>query len=620
MPSETAKLYLSHLLAVSLSNLKLTPYLDNVDISFPEGRFGDFTTNAGLILAKKTSAGGGSQPKADQPLAGAKIFGGKVNPMEMAQKIIEEIKKIDDQKVFSEITAAGGFINFKLSDDYLLKTMRAILDQRDLYGCSLSGDGKTVVVEYFQNNVAKPPHVGHLRSAVLGDCLLRVLKSQGYKTVSDTHIGDWGVQFGILLYAFKNLKPDQDALNSDPINELNRLYVEMSAKIETDPALRDLAKAEFKKLEDGDGENRKLWQWFVDESLKDFENYRQALEVLPFDYNLGESFYEKHMPEVLAEFQEKKIISTGETGELYVDLENFGLGRCILVKSDGATTYHLRDFATYIYRRKEFNFYKNLYVVDNRQTHHFKQLFKSLELAGYPAEKDSAHIDLGFMSLPEGAISTRKGTTISLKSLIGEAEKRALKIIEDKNPDLENKEAVAKKVALAAIKYFDLSHNRKTEIIFTWDKALSFEGNTGPYLQYTHARIHGILRKSTQSGVIPSAAEGSLKFTKSNSQGIPQSDALLRNDTINDHESAVLRKLVQFPEVVAQVAEDYYPNNLCNYLFELSQAFNAFYQEIPVLQEKEEALKSFRLNLITATAQVIKNGLYLLGIDAPEEM
>lgn len=587
--------YLSHLLSVSLSNLKLTPYLESIDITVPEPRFGDYSTNVALILGKKT----------------------RTPPQEVAQKIIEQIKKIDVEKVFAEVSLAGGFINFKIADAFLVKTMHKILEQRDLYGCSLSGDGKSIIVEYFQNNVAKPPHVGHLRSAVIGDCLLRVLKSQGYKTISDTHIGDWGVQFGILILAYKTIKPEGEVLDKDPINELNRLYVEMSAKIEGQPELRDAAKAEFKKLEDGDEENRKLWQWFVDESLKDFERYRVLLDVMPFDYNLGESFYEKHMPEVLAEFQEKKIISTGETGELYIDLQDWGLGRCILVKSDGATTYHLRDFATYLYRRKEFNFYKNLYIVDNRQAHHFKQLFRALELAGYPAETDSAHLEFGFMSLPEGAISTRKGTTISLKHLISEAEKRAAKIIEEKNPDLENKEAVAKKVALAAIKYFDLSHNRKTEIVFTWDKALSFEGNTGPYLQYTHARIYGILRKSSMDGHHPERSEGSQ--TKNE---ILRSDALPQNDasTLTAQESAVLRKLIKFPEIVAQVAEDYYPNTLCNYLFELSQAFNAFYQEIPVLQETDEALKSFRLNLITATAQVIKNGLYLLGIEAPEEM
>jgi len=596
MPSETSKIFISQLLSSALSKLKLTPHLGILDITAPpDPAFGDYSSNAGLILAKKL----------------------KTKPKEVAGKIIEEIKKADSEGKLEAVTEQGGFINFKLSQKFLLENLGEINEQRDLYGCSVAGEGKTIVLDYFQNNVAKLPHVGHLRSAVNGDCLLRVLKSQGYKTISDTHIGDWGVQFGILLYAFKTLKPDMDVLDKDPINGLSKLYVEMSAKIEAEPELRDLAKKEFKKLEDGDEQNRKLWQWFVDESLKDFEKYRQLLDVLPFDYNLGESFYEKHMPEVLAEFQEKKLISTGETGELYVDLEKFGLGRCILVKSDGATTYHLRDFATYIYRKQKFNFYKNLYVVDNRQSHHFKQLFKALELAGYPAEYDSFHVEFGFMSLPEGAISTRKGNTISLKNLFEEAQKRAEKIIEEKNPDLENKSSVAKEVALAAIKYFDLSHNRKTEIVFTWDKALSFEGNTGPYLQYTHARIHGILRKDSIGGRHPERSEGSQ--TKNE---ILRSDALPQNDAgvLSPLELSVLRKLVQFPEAVAQVAGDYLPNLLCNYLFELSQSFNSFYQEVPVLAEKDDQLRSFRLQLITATAQVLKNGLYLLGIEAPEEM
>jgi arginyl-tRNA synthetase len=601
MQGETSKKLINKLVQDSLLNLKFNQFIEKVDISVPESKFGDYSTNVALVLAKKLAQ----------------------KPQEVAQKIIEEIKKLDTELNLEALEEKGGFINFKFSSDYLIKNLNKILEQGDLFGCSIEGQGKTVVVEYFQNNVAKPPHVGHLRSAVIGGCLLRIFKSQGYKTISDTHIGDWGVQFGILLYAFKALQPDMDVLDKDPINELNKLYVEMSAKIEAEPELRDLAKQEFKKLEDGDEQNRKLWQWMVDESLKDFDRYRILLGIDNFDYNLGESFYVKHMPEVLAEFQEKKLIQKGETGELYIDLEEHGLGRCILVKSDGATTYHLRDFATYIYRRNQFHFIKNLYIVDNRQAHHFKQLFKCLELAGYPAESDSQHIDLGFMSLPEGAISTRKGTTISLQNLINEANERALKIINEKNPGLENKVEVSKKVALAAIKYFDLSHNRKTEIVFTWDKALSFEGNTGPYLQYTYARIHGILRKISLSrrhseGVYPTeeSLTSSEEILRPSAALGSQDDAI----KVNNFESSVLRKLLKFPEVTLQVTQDYFPNNLCTYLFELSQTFNSFYQEVPVSQETDEKIKNFRLNLISATAQVISNGLYLLGIEAPEEM
>lgn len=581
MVSETTKSYLLKIVTQAAKELGFN--LTKADIVFPDPKFGDYSTNAALVLAKEE----------------------KQAPAKLAKNFVQKIKGLDTQGVFSEISEAAGFVNFKLSHKYLLENLHEILNHKQLYGCSVLGGGKVVIVEYFQNNVAKPPHVGHLRSAVIGDCLLRILRSQGFRAISDTHIGDWGTQFGILLYAFKTIG-DRAKVEKDPINELNKLYVTMSAKIEQNPSLRELGKQEFKKLEDGDVQNRQLWQWFVMVSMEDFERYRKLLGLLPFDHNLGESFYEDKMPKVLEEFRNKNLITVGETGEQYVDLSPHGLGRAILVKSDGATTYLLRDFATYIYRKKEFNFFKNLYVVDNRQAHHFRQLFKVLELAGYEGSKDSVHVDFGFMSLPEGAISTRKGTVISLQNLLDEAQKRALKIIQEKNPGLENKPAVAKEVALAAIKYFDLSHNRKTEIIFSWDKALSFEGNTGPYLQYTHARIYGILRKSQ----IQSA--GLQTTTPKNFES-----EILK---LKSEELLVLRKLHQYPEIVAQVAEDYMPNQLCNYLFELSQIFNNFYEEVPVLQETNEQLKNFRLQLITATAQVINNGLYLLGIEAPEEM
>lgn len=591
MSGETTKEYLEKLLKQALKTLGFN--LAELGVTVPVSNYGDYATNAALVLAKIN----------------------KENPKDIAKKIIDEILKADIQGFFEEVSEAGGFINFKLSAKYLISNLHNILEQKELFGVSLNGQGKTVVVEYFQNNVAKPPHVGHLRSAVIGDCLLRVLRAQGYKAVSDTHIGDWGVQFGILLFAYKEFIKaggDKKQIEADPINELNKLYVGMSAKIEVDEAFRNLGKEEFIKLEKGDRENRQLWQWFVDESLQDFERYRKLLGLLPFDYNLGESFYEEHMPQVIKEFEKKGILKTGDDGEKYVDLEKYGLGRCIIVKSDGGTTYHTRDFACYIYRRKEFGFYKNIYVVDNRQSHHFKQLFKVLELAGYPATEDSLHVELGFMSLPEGAISTRKGTTVSLKNLIDEAKERALKIIQEKNSGLKNKEAVARLVGLSAIKYFDLSHNRKTEIVFTWDKALSFEGNTGPYLQYTHARICGILRKAYSSGRHPEQSEGSYQTV--------DSSALPQNDFFDTYEVSVLRKLIKYPEIVAQVAEDFLPNILCNYLFELSQIFNAFYQEVPVLQEQDHQIRDFRLQLITATAQVLVNGLYLLGIEAPEEM
>ncbi|MCL5667174.1 MAG: arginine--tRNA ligase [Patescibacteria group bacterium] len=583
MNSETTKIYLTDLLLQAFNNLGFNTEGLSLKITVPEQEFGDYAANAALVLAKKL----------------------KLDPQEVAGQVVAEFVKLDEAKVFQEAYQAKGFVNFRLSPKSLVENVYRILNEKDNFGKSKLGENKTVVVEYFQNNVAKPPHVGHLRSAVVGDSLLRIFRFLGFHAMSDTHIGDWGTQFGILILGYKTFG-NKTTVEKDPIFELNKIYVEMSSRIEQNPELREQAKQEFAKLEKGDAENRKLWQWFVMESVVDFEHYRRLLELLSFDHNLGESFYEDKMPAVMEALRAKRLALRGETGEEYVDLEQYGLGRCILVKSDGATTYHLRDFATYIFRKGQFDFYKNIYVVDNRQAHHFKQLFKVLELMGYPAERDSVHVDLGFMSLPEGPISTRKGNIISLQNLVDEAEKRAIKIIEEKNPGLANKSAVAKMVALAAIKYFDLSHNRKTEFTFTWENALSFEGNTGPYLQYSHARIHGILKK--------------FQITNSKLQINLQTN--LKSEILNlkSEELSVLRKLYQFPLVLEQAAQDYLPNLLCNYLFELSQNFNAFYQEVPVLQEKDSQLKLFRLNLITATAQVIKNGLYLLGIEAPEEM
>ncbi len=557
------------------------------DVTYPKLGFGDYATNVAMVLFKKfKTAPAGS-------------------PVAFASNLAESLTKLDKGNSFSKIESVNGFINFTLSQKFLLNRLSNVLEQAGDYGKLKLGENRTVIVEYFQNNIAKPPHVGHLRSAVIGDSLVRILQFVGYKTVTDTHIGDWGVQFGILLRAYKDFIEaggNKAQIESNPVIELNKLYVEYSGKIEDSPQLRELGKAEFQKLETGDAENRELWEWFVKVSLDDFERYRNLLGILPFDYNLGESFYEKQMAGVLTIFEEKKLTSVGDTGEIYVDLEPYGLGRCILVKSDGATTYHLRDFATYIYRKNEFNFYRNLYIVDVRQSHHFRQLFKVLELAGFPAETDSIHLEFGFMSLPEGAISTRKGNTISLENLIAEAEKRAREIIEEKNPSLQNKEVVVKQVALSAIKYFDLSHNRSTEIVFNWDQALSFEGNTGPYLQYTHARIHGIFRKASEDGIDVSI------------QNIDDSVELEQS------ELAVLRKLQQFPEIIELVANQYVPNLLTNYLFELAQSFNSFYQDSPILKEADLQKRSLRLSLIKATSQVLENGLNLLGITAPTEM
>ncbi len=580
MPSETIEQYADSLLQqASQAVIKSIPEKLDVlavfNLTYPNPEFGDYSSNIALVLAKSL----------------------KRNPKELAADIISQLKMLDNRKLFASIETAGGFINFKLSANYLLENLGAVLAQGDLYGCSISGQGKKILVEYFQPNIAKPLHLGHLRTAIIGDALFKILASQGFKVESDTHLGDWGTQFGLLLYAFKQYG-DLLIIEKNPIEELNKLYVKINAEAEANPDVREKGKAEFIKLEQNDAENRKLWKMFKDWSWQEFEVVYKDLDVRRADNDWPESFFEDKMPAVTSELKAKGLLIESQGAQI-VDLEKYNLGIALVVKSDGGTTYLLRDLATYIYRKAQ-GFVKQIYVVDVRQKHALAQTFKILELLGHITTPDEAlHIDYGFLTLPEGAMSTRKGTIVGAKEFILGVKEQAQKIIEEKNPELANKSEVAKQVASAAIKYFDLSHNLHTDIVFDPKKAVSFEGNTGPYLQYSYARIQGILRKGKIN------------------EGRGQINQL---STLNPLELVILRKLVQFPQTISQVAEDYLPNLLCNYLFELSQSFNAFYQEVPVLQESDEKIKDFRLKLITATAQVIRNGLYLLGIKAPEEM
>ncbi|MBL8030477.1 MAG: arginine--tRNA ligase [Candidatus Doudnabacteria bacterium] len=593
----TGKAWVNHLLSNALSDLKLTFHLEKLDISIPENEFGDFSTNTALVLAKKL----------------------KVSPKELAQKIIEQIKLGGAETRLESIEEKTGFINFRLSKEFLLAEVDKILELGDLYGASIQGNGEKILIEYFQPNVAKPLHLGHLRTAIIGDSLFRILSSQGFKLESDTHLGDWGTQFGLLLLAYKKYG-DMSLIEKDPINELNKLYVKINAEIEKDPLLREEGKQEFVKLEKGDAENRKLWKQFRDWSWKEYEVIYKDLEIRKADNDWPESFFEDKMPAVLNELKQKGMLKESQGAQI-VDLEEQGLGVAVLVKSDGGTTYLLRDLATYIFRKSQ-GFKKQIYVVDVRQSHTLKQTFAILQQLGhivFPTE--AVHVAYGFLTLPEGAMSTRKGTVVGAADFIKGVQESALKIIEEKNPSLEKKQEVANKVASSALKYFDLSHNLRSDIVFDPKTAISFEGKTGPYLQYTHARIQGIIRKN-QNVDLP---ELSVKAGIKNQNGHNVVASFMRPDksgdyNINLHELLLMRKLQYFPEIVKSAAENMLPSTIANYLFELAQSFNSFYQEVPVVQEENIELKKFRLGLITATAQVLRNGLYLLGIEAPEQM
>lgn len=570
-----------------------------VEVSVPEQReHGNYSSNVALLLSHAL----------------------KKNPMEIAQQLSE---KLSDSTMFTKVEAVKpGFLNFFIADQKLFELLQSVIENPEMFGQSTIGKGKTVMVEYFQLNIAKRPHIGHIRSAIIGDALKRMFLSQGYHAISDTHVGDWGTQFGILLLGYKGAGADLHTkeITEDPFGELEEIYLAENAKIKEDPLRRERAKQEFVKLEQGDPENRKIWVWMVEISMQKLFEAANRLGLLPFDEHRGESFYEDKMQLIVESALQRGVAKKIDDGAVIVDLTNEGLDEAVLIKSDGASTYLLRDLATIQYRKKEWNFWKNLYVVDVRQSHHFKQLFRVAEMLGFDGAGESQHVEYGFMKLPEGgAISTRGGTGISLEKVLNEAEERAAAVIAQKNPALANAKEVSHMVGLGALKYFDLSHHRKSDITFEWDRVLSFEGNTGPYLQYTHARLKSILRKAISHHPESAAAEeGSL---------MSQHEILLRqltdqNDTIvlDPIQRNLLATLIRFPEAIEDGLAVWSPHVLAGYLYELAVRGNEFYHTTPILTEADEEKKQFFLALVFAVSTVLKKGLYLLGIDAPEEM
>ncbi len=553
------------------------------DISFsvetPDNQdHGDYATNIALLVAKAI---------------------GK-NPLEIADEIA---RNLQDER-WEVSVAPPGFLNFRIADAHLQKSIEYVLEQDDAWGTSAAGAGKTVMVEYFQLNIAKRPHIGHLRSAAIGDALKRMFLSQGYHAVSDTHVGDWGTQFGILLHAYKDQGDAalQEKIAGDPFEFLEDLYKRENKRIEENPERRERAKQEFAKLERGDVENRKIWQWMVEVSMQKLTESAEQLGLLPFDEHKGESSYEEVMLPIVEEALKRGVAEKKSDSAVVVDLTAEKLDEAVLIKSDGATTYLLRDLAAINYRNERWNFWKNLYVVDVRQAHHFHQLFRVAELLGFDGAQGSQQVEFGFMTLPEGAMSTRKGTAVALYQLLQDAERKAREIIREKNPALADADAAARKVGVGAIKYFDLSHNRKSDIVFDWDKALSFEGNTGPYVQYTYARLKSILRKNCLSG-LPLAgisAYGGIRF--------------------EDSERRLAATILRYPEIIAEALSLLSPHVVAAYLYQLASTANEFYHAFSVLQEPDEAKRALRLVLVSTTALTLKNGMYLLGLEALEKM
>lgn len=510
-------------------------------------------------------------------------------PQAIAADIAEKI----DQSAFEKVVATGPYVNFfldksKISDQVIKSVIEAGAD----YGQQDEGHGQNITIDLSSPNIAKPFSVGHLRSTVIGDALSNIFRKMGYNTIKINHLGDWGKQFGLLMVAYKKWG-SKEAVEANPIDELLKLYVRINAEIENDPELDEEGRKWFKKLEDGDPEATELWQWFRDESLVEFNRIYKLLGV-EFDSLNGEAFYNDKMDEGVQILEDKGLLKESK-GAIIVELDDVNLPPAMIKKSDGATLYITRDIATAMYRARTYNFVKNIYAVGQEQSNHFRQLKAVLKKMGFDWSDDMVHVDFGLVTKNRQKLSTRKGNIILLEPTLQEAISRAKAQIEEKNPELENKEEVAHAVGVGAVKFYDLKTDRRNGYDFDLEAMVSFEGETGPYVQYAYARIQSILRKAN--------------FT-------PSTDATY---SLSDPESWEIIKLLQdFSRVVKRAAENYDPSLIAKYAINLAQAFNKYYAHTRILDESPE--RESRLALSYSTAVVLKEALRLLGVDAPEKM
>lgn len=507
----------------------------------------------------------------------------------------ELVEKIGKNEYFEKIESVGPYINFFVKKEAIVKTvLDEAKDKKDKFGSSKIGEGKTVLVEFSSPNIAKPFHIGHIRTTIIGHALYKIYTFLGYDTVAINHLGDYGTQFGKLIVGYKNWG-DKETIEKDPINELLKLYVKFHEEAEKNPALDDEARNWFNKLEHQDEEALELWHWMREISLSEFNKVYDMLGI-KFDSLAGESFYSDKMPRVIEELEEKKLLVKSEGAEI-VDLESFGLPPALVKKSDGSTLYVTRDIAASIYRKEHYDFYKNIYVVGSEQILHFKQWMAIVKLMGYDWVKDCIHVPFGMVSLEDGTMSTRKGRVVFLEDVLKKAIEKTHDIIEERNPNLENKEEVAKQVGIGAIVFQELFNGRIKDYVFSWDKTLSFEGETGPYVQYAHARANRLLDKGEFS------LEDDIDYSLLNSE----------------EEMAIIKLLYDFPNTVINSAEKYEPSFVTRHVTEIAKSFNRFYHNCPILSE-DEGIRKARLLLVYATKAVLKTGLNLLGMEAPDKM
>lgn len=567
---------LKKIFSENINNIFKQDFSEKINIeNSTKKEFGDFQTNFAMMNSKAI---------------------GK-NPREIATTLVENFKEND---LIEKLEIAGpGFINIHLKNNFLNNEVKKIDNEK--YDFSFLNVDETVIIDYSSPNIAKRMHIGHLRSTIIGDAIKRILDFIGFKTISDNHIGDWGTQFGKLIVAY-NKWLDKEAYEADPIGELERIYVLFSDEAKKDPTLEDVARNELRKLQMGDEQNNKLWKEFIEISLKEYNKVYDRLGV-KFDHYFGESFYNDMMPDVLEELK-KKNIAKEDQGALVVFFEEDKLPPALVQKKDGSFLYATSDLATIKFRKNKLNVDKAVYVTDERQQNHFKQVFEISEMLGAPYNYEKSHVYFGIMRFGDGMIfSSRSGNIIRLVDLLDEAKKQVKSVIDEKNPNIpeDEKEKIAEIVGTGAIKYFDLSQNRTSDILFTWDKVLSFEGNTGPYLQYTYARIQSILRKLKEENI-----------------SVKNNDIIL--DDMFDIERELAVALLRFPQTVVKSYETYRPNIIADYLFDTAKLFNNFYNSKSILKETDKKVMDARILLAQKTASILKQGLNLLGIETVDRM
>jgi len=560
-----------------LKKLQIKP--DDLELEHPlDPNHGDFSTNIALKIKKK-----------EFPI-----------PFDLADKIIATWRASGLPDYIAKIEVAKpGFINIWLENSFFITQLKEVLEDKEKYGSSTSGKGKTVVIDYSSPNIAKPFGIGHLRSTIIGQAIYNLYEFSGYKVIGVNHLGDWGTQFGKLIVAIKRW--NKGNINDLTFEKLEKLYVRFHSQAEKRPELEDEARSWFKKLENKDQEARKIWKACIDISLKEFDHIYNLLGV-KIDYSIGESFYDDKTEEVIVLAKKKKIAKKSQ-GALIVDLSELNIPPSILLKSDGATTYGTRDLACIAYRKKRWQPDLFLYEVGSDQKLHLKQIFAVAVKLGYGELEQFVHVSHGLIHLEGNKMSTRKGKTIHLEKVLEESIKKASKIVASsknkKKLPKKQQEEIAKMVGVGAVKYFDLMHHYSSDIVFDWKKIFVLEGNSAPYLQYTFARCQSVIKKEEKEIIFPED---------------------IIHLKLGEEEEILLRTLYRFPEIIEEAKDKFSPNLLCTYLFGLAQKYNAFYNKLSILGADSPDLIEFRLSLTVAVGYIIKNGLSLLGIDTPERM